>query len=185
MNRVIREREELRQELLNGAWLQQPEELTDLKTRSRTFSVYYPETRPHLKEPRYSIVASLNAKWEDWESLSEEEYKREKERLCEESLASLERFIPDIRDKVDHIEAATPRTINYYTRHMAGSSFGTKFEGLKISQELPEKIRGMYHAGSVGIIMSGWLGTINYGVIVASKVDNFLRSMGQAKETEE
>lgn len=161
------------------------EELTDLKTRSRTFSVYYPETRPHLKEPRYSIVASLNAKWEDWESLSEEEYQSEKERLCEESLASLERFIPDIRDKVDHIEAATPRTINYYTRHMAGSSFGTKFEGLKVSQELPEKIRGMYHAGSVGIIMSGWLGTINYGVIVASKVDNFLRSMVQAEETEE
>ena len=26
---------------------------------------------------------------------------------------------------------------------------------------------GLYHAGSVGIIMSGWLGTINYGVIVA------------------
>ena len=43
----------------------------------------------------------------------------------------------------------------------------------------------MYHAGSVGIIMSGWLGTINYGVIVASKVDNFLRSMVQAEETEE
>ena len=39
---------------------------------------------------------------------------------------------------------------------------------------LPEKLPGLYHAGSVGIIMSGWLGTINYGVIVANKIDGQL-----------
>jgi hypothetical protein len=33
---------------------------------------------------------------------------------------------------------------------------------------------GLYHAGSVGIIMSGWLGTINYGVIVANQVDKMI-----------
>ena len=100
-------------------------------------------------------------------------------------VSSLSRAIhPYIRDKIDHIEAATPRTINYYTKHMGGTSFGTKFEGLKISQELPEKVRGMYHAGSVGIIMSGWLGTINYGVIVASKVDTFLRSIETAEKAD-
>jgi all-trans-retinol 13,14-reductase len=152
------------------------DELTDIHTQSRTFSVYYPDTRPHLKDPRYAIVASLNAKWEDWADLTEEEYQKEKDRLCEESIESLEKFIPDIRNKIDHVEAATPRTINYYTRHTGGTSFGTKFEGLKVSQELPEKIHGMYHAGSVGIIMSGWLGTINYGVIVSNKVDKYLRS---------
>ncbi len=36
---------------------------------------------------------------------------------------------------------------------------------------LPEQIAGLYHAGSVGIIMSGWLGAVNYGVIVANDVD--------------
>jgi hypothetical protein len=46
---------------------------------------------------------------------------------------------------------------------MAGASFGTKFEGLKISQNLSKAIGGLFHAGSVGIIMSGWLGAINYG----------------------
>ena len=39
---------------------------------------------------------------------------------------------------------------------------------------LPEHIAGFYHAGSVGIIMSGWLGGVNYGVIVANDVDAFL-----------
>jgi len=36
----------------------------------------------------------------------------------------------------------------------------------------------MFHTGSVGIIMSGWLGTINYGVIVANDVDSFLNTAG-------
>ena len=156
------------------------DELVDLNTRSRTFSVYYPETRPHLKDERYTIVASLNAKWKDWENLSDEEYQIEKERLIEESLVSLEKYIPDVRDKIDHLEAATPRTIQHYTTHMSGTSFGTKFEGLKISMELPDQVSGMYHAGSVGIIMSGWLGTINYGVITANKADKYLFQQKQA-----
>ena len=33
---------------------------------------------------------------------------------------------------------------------------------------------GLFHAGSVGIIMSGWLGAMNYGVIVANDVDALL-----------
>jgi len=154
------------------------DELTDLNTTSRTFSVYYPDMRPHIDPPRYSVVASLNAKWSDWADMDEETYKKEKERLCEESLTSLETYLPGIRGKLDHIEAATPRTVNHYTRHIGGTSFGTKFEGLQVSMDLPEKVPGLYHAGSVGIIMSGWLGTINYGVIVSSKVDRFLGSSG-------
>jgi hypothetical protein len=55
-----------------------------------------------------------------------------------------------------------------------GASFGTKFEGLKVSRDLPTQVHGLYHAGSVGIIMSGWLGAVNYGVIVANDVDKLL-----------
>jgi all-trans-retinol 13,14-reductase len=156
------------------------EELVDLHTRSRTFSIYYPDTRPG--HDRTAIVASLNGRYEDWIDLSEEEYLAEKDRLVEESLVSLERFVPDIRSKLDHTEAATPRTVSFYTRHMGGTSFGTKFEGLKVSMDLPEQLPGLYHAGSVGIIMSGWLGTINYGVIVANKVDKYLFGEGKNEE---
>ena len=151
------------------------EELTSFNTTSRTFSVYYPDTRPHRKEPRHSIVASINAKWQDWKNLSDLDYEKAKKRLCEESIMALEKIIPDIRSKIDHLEAATPRTIKHYTHHASGASFGTKFEGLDISSQLPDHAPGLYHAGSVGIIMSGWLGTINYGVITANKIDRFLR----------
>ena len=148
------------------------EELTDFHTTSRTFSMYYPETRPGLN--RYTVVVSLNGRYGDWRQLSDADYEREKDRLIEDAIVTLEKFIPDVRAKIDWREAATPRTIERYTTHVGGTAFGTKFEGLKVSMDLPEKLPGLYHAGSVGIIMSGWLGTINYGVIVANKVDQFI-----------
>ena len=121
-------------------------------------------------------MASLNAKWKDWNNLSDDEYAQAKERLCEESIVALEKILPDIRNNIDHIEAATPRTIKHYTQHADGATFGTKFEGLEVSNDLPVYAPGLFHAGSVGIIMSGWLGTINYGVITANKIDSFLRN---------
>jgi all-trans-retinol 13,14-reductase len=154
-------------------------ELTDLHTTSRTFSVYYPDTRPG--SDRYTVVASINGQYSDWNALSEADYAREKERLIEESIVALERFVPGARGLIDWKEAATPRTIERYTTHFGGTSFGTKFEGLKVSMDLPERLPGLYHAGSVGIIMSGWLGTINYGVITANKVDRYVCSQRQGR----
>jgi len=155
-----------------------PEELTALHTTSRTFSVYYPDTRPG--GDRYTVVASLNGRYPHWKELSDEDYEKHKARLIEESLVSLEKYIPDVRAKIDWMEAATPRTIERYTTHMAGTSFGTKFEGLPVSMNLSEQLPGLFHAGSVGIIMSGWLGTINYGVITANKIDKHLFALKQA-----
>ncbi len=146
---------------------------------SRTFSFYYPRTRPQSKFRRHAIVSSTNANWSDWADLDEEAYKASKEELVETTLDSLNQFVPDIREKVDWVEAATPRTFKHYTQHELGASFGTKFEGLAVSRALPQQVPGLYHAGSVGIIMSGWLGAINYGVIVANEVDSQLSKMGR------
>jgi phytoene dehydrogenase-like protein len=149
--------------------------LCDLHGESRTFSFYYPKTRPGSN--RSSIVSSTNANYADWAHLDEEAYEREKAALIEETLAALERYLPGIRGRIDHVEASTPRTFKFYTQHWQGASFGTKFEGLKPSFELPSRVRGLYHAGSVGIIMSGWLGAANYGVITANKVDAYLATL--------
>ena len=139
---------------------------------SRTFSFYYPKTRPESN--RHLIVSSTNANYRDWGDLTDDEYRASKADLNETTLDCLEKYVPDIRKKMDHIESSTPRTFAHYTRHLQGASFGTKFEGLQISKELPEQISGLFHAGSVGIIMSGWLGAVNYGVIVSNNVDKHL-----------
>jgi len=139
---------------------------------SRTFSFYYPETRPG--SDRWLIVSSTNARYEDWASLSEEDYEQAKRDLIESTLDCLQQYVPNVRQVLDHVEAATPKTFQRYTRHPAGASFGTKFEGLQVSRDLPQQVHGLYHAGSVGIIMSGWLGAVNYGVIVSNDVDKLL-----------
>jgi phytoene dehydrogenase-like protein len=149
-----------------------PRELCSKDTTSRTFSIYYPQARPG--SDMYSIVASSNANYDDWANLSQEEYQASKEVLVQRTLDALQIYVPKIRDKVDHLEASTPKTFQRYTLHLGGASFGTKFEGLKVSMGLPKEIPGLFHTGSVGIIMSGWLGAANYGVIVANDVDKFL-----------
>jgi all-trans-retinol 13,14-reductase len=150
------------------------EELCEMNTKSRTFSFYYPKTRPHLPNAGCTIVSSNNAKWEDWRDLNEHEYEEAKNALIERTIRHLEKYLPDVREKLDHVEASTPRTFNFYTQQAQGASFGTKFEGLEVSMGLSEQVPGLFHAGSVGIIMSGWLGTVNYGVITANKIAEYL-----------
>ncbi len=142
---------------------------------SRSYSFYYPHIRPD--HDRYAIVSSTNARWADWANLSDADYESGKKHLIETTLDALEKYVPNIRKIANHLEASTPRTFKRYTLHPTGTSFGTKFEGLKISRELPQQIDGLFHTGSVGIIMSGWLGAANYGVIVANEADKFLRSL--------
>lgn len=152
-----------------------PERLLDLKVSSRTFSVYYPEeTRPQVENGRVAIVSSTNCRYEDWKALSPEEYEKEKAFMIEETLKGLEKFLPDIRDQLEFVEAATPLTVERYTLHPKGTSFGTKFEGLDVSMNLHKEIAGLFHAGSVGIIMSGWLGAANYGAIQANQIESYL-----------
>ncbi len=152
------------------------EEMRHMETKSRTFSVYYPKTRPEA-QPDYTIVASMNGNYDDWADLNETEYKEAKEAMVERCLVDLERYVPGVREKIDTIASATPKTFNRYTLHTRGTSFGTKFEGLEISRSLHKEIQGLFHVGSVGIIMSGWLGAINYGVIVANDADGYLHSV--------
>jgi phytoene dehydrogenase-like protein len=155
------------------------EALLSRNITSRTFSFYYPRTRPDGKQ-QYAVVSSTNANYSDWTNLNPQEYEARKQELITTTLDALEKYVPGIHGMIDFIEAATPNTFQHYTKHLSGASFGTKFEGLAVSRALPEQIPGLYHAGSVGIIMSGWLGAINYGVIVANDVDQHLMKRAQS-----
>jgi len=55
-------------------------ELLDMHTRSKTFSVYYPKTRPG--HDRYAIVASMNSRYDDWNALSETSGSERENRLA-------------------------------------------------------------------------------------------------------
>lgn len=149
--------------------------LCDLHGESRTYSFYYPKGRPGSN--RYSIVSSTNALWSDWKGMDEATYTANKERMERETVEAIEGWVPGITGDIEHVESATPRSFEFYTQHPTGTSFGTKFEGLPFSMGLSEQVEGLYHAGSVGIIMSGWLGAANYGAITANKVDARLHAL--------
>ena len=149
-----------------------PEALLSRDSTSRTYSVYYPKIRPGSND--FTVVASMNARYEDWSGMNSLEYVNAKTKLVEDTLDALEKYIPEIRSKIDYTEAATPLTFERYTLQGNGASFGTKFEGLDISMKLSNEIGGLFHTGSVGIIMSGWLGAANYGVITANYADKYL-----------
>src|SRR6185369_223768 len=73
---------------------------------SRTYSFYYPRTRPG--SDRCLIVSSTNANFDDWAKLPADEYEASKQDLVETTIAALARYVPDIRDKLAHAEASTP-----------------------------------------------------------------------------
>ncbi|MFT6830936.1 MAG: all-trans-retinol 13,14-reductase [Planctomycetota bacterium] len=155
--------------------------LCDLHGESRTFSFYYPKGRPADqaagKPDRYVIVSSTNALYEDWAAMDKESYEANRTRMIDETIADIERRVPGTADKLEHVEASTPMSFQFYTDSPKGTSFGTKFEGLPYSMEISSQIEGLYHAGSVGIIMSGWLGAANYGAITANKIDARLAAL--------
>lgn len=151
------------------------------KAYSQTFSIYYPSMRPHLPQ-KYAVVSSMNARYEDWKDLSEQEYNDRKEYLINNAIETFSKIVPGFRNKVEHVNCSTPLTIEKYTHHHFGSSFGTKFEGLEVSKELSSQIGGFFHSGSVGIIMSGWLGAANYGVIQAHDLNTYLDNLNNNKE---
>ncbi len=82
---------------------------------SRTYSFYYPRTRPEGR-PRCLIVSSTNANYDDWAKLNAEEYEASKHDLVETTLDALDKYVPNIRERLDHVEASTPVTFEHYTQ---------------------------------------------------------------------
>jgi phytoene dehydrogenase-like protein len=100
-----------------------PQKILSKDITSRTYSVYYPELRPGAED--YTVVASMNSRYEDWAALDKAGYEAEKQKMIDDTLEHLDKYIPGIKDKVDYTEAATPLTFRRYTLHGGGASFGT------------------------------------------------------------
>ena len=92
--------------------------LLSRKITSRTYSFYYPKTRPG--RDRSLIVSSTNAHYADWAGLSPEEYAAGKRDLIETTLEALAKYVPDIREKLDTVDCGTPLT-SRYTHHPCGN----------------------------------------------------------------
>ena len=69
-------------------------------------------------------VISLVDYISNWQDLSEQAYREQKEHVAGALIERLERAIPGIRDAVEHYEMATPRTIERFTGNPNGCIYG-------------------------------------------------------------
>jgi len=118
----------------------------------------YPDTRPGSAGTRSSPRST--GLYSDWNALSEAEYAPRRTAWSRRRSSRWRSSSRAVREKIDWKEAATPRTIERYTTHFGGTSFGTKFEGLRYQWTCRSSFPACSTPGPVGIIMSGWLGTI-------------------------
>ena len=113
----------------------------------------------------------------------QEAYEREKERLIEDTIDCLE----ELPARACARRSTTPRPPRRapspstrstpWARPSAPSSRASTSAWSSVRGRGP----GLFHAGSVGIIMSGWLGAANYGAITANKVDALLHAQQASK----
>ena len=96
---------------------------------------------------------------EDWKSL--------KKRLTESTLDYLEGFIPELRDHIEVVDAATPKTLMRYTLNSKGAAYGWAVTNDQIGNNRLEHVtpfNGLYLAGHwtnpgpgiTSVVSSGW-----------------------------
>ncbi len=109
----------------------------------------------------------LMDKLENWDKLSQEDYKKQKEILLENCLTKLEIYYPNIKEIVEFAEVATPKTMVRYTKTPNGTAYGykpTPKQFFRVPKIKSEKIDNLYFAGQFVIaggfspaIMSGFM----------------------------
>jgi len=96
-----------------------------------------------------TLVAGFSCRFENWEKLyqNREKYQKEKKKVERAVIAFLKKIIPNIEDKIEAIDVATPLTIVRYTNNWRGSYMGWANPfSVKISKTLP-KLKNFFMVG--------------------------------------
>jgi len=101
------------------------------------------------------------------------EYRRRKQRVMEQMVATAERVMPDIRDHITWKEAATPVTQERFTRSTGGTSYGIELSASQVGpfRMGPEtEIQGLFLCGASAPSGPGIAGVMRGGVVAAGAV---------------
>ncbi len=102
--------------------------------------------------PEGMIRITNQANFDRWNSLSEEEYRAQKEACLKAALEAAVKVVPDFRENIMSTDMFTPKTIHRYTGHLNGAVYGS-----------PQKIRdGRTHLENLFICGTdqGFLGIV-------------------------
>ncbi|MCE3039093.1 phytoene desaturase family protein [Helicobacter anatolicus] len=125
------------------------------------------------RSDRYLGVGAVYSYYEEWENLDKEAYRAKKEELQNALVKRLERVYPGIMQYCIHIELATPKTIERYTRTRKGAIYGydQDREGFIGRERFKSKsIKNLYFASAFGFPGGGFTGAILGGYRTAKKI---------------
>ncbi len=139
----------------------------DYKERGFVF-VDYSQIDSQLAAPGKGVGAICTVDYiDDWNKLSEAEYKAKKDAVANIYTEKLDKLIPGIKGQIEYYEVGTPRTIERYTLNSKGTPYGfAQVPGQagirRIRQKSP--IEKLYYAsawtmpggGFTGAMLSGW-----------------------------
>ena len=111
---------------------------------------------------------------QDWEDLSEADYKTKKEEVAQILLERLDKQFPGIRDSIEYYEVSTPKTIQRYTSNPTGSVYGYA----QIKGQIGDKrfrnnflIPNLYFASAWAFPGGGFEGSIMGGFLAALQMN--------------
>ena len=106
---------------------------------------------------------------QDWDKLSDEEYKKRKQQEVDDILNQMEERYPGFKDHIEVIDAATPKTMKRYTLNHQGAFNGFAYTTRRVSdgsKGFPMKtpIKGLYLSSAwIDSTSGGYYGSIAHG----------------------
>lgn len=113
---------------------------------------------PVISNSNKSVITSLiNTNYDYWENLYKDTgmYKQEKESLSKEFIKTIEKIFPEIKDKIEVIDVATPVTYYRYTDIWKGAWMGWGAKSKKAIPKLLPELKNFYIAGQWTEISGG------------------------------
>ncbi len=111
----------------------------------------------------------------DWEGLSEDDYKSKKDEVAEILFQRLENRFPGIRDHIEYFEVGTPKTIKEYTLNPEGTAYGYAQTPEKVGfNRLRDNflIPNLYFASAWAFPGGGFSGAIAGGFLTGLKMND-------------
>lgn len=145
-------------------WAKPEEDLCDVRTGVVCSPNNYAYGPGDGDLPDGVIRITALANYDRWTSLSEEQYRLEKLRWYDKTVASSVRFVPDYRSHVIDTDMFTPGTIRRFTWHDNGAVYGAPDKRLDGTTHLENLYLCGTDQGFVGIV-----GAIVSGISVANQ----------------
>ena len=145
----------------------------DILKRAFTFVDYSQIDSNLTKDSSKSFgVITMVDKIEDWQKLSQEEYKDKKAKLIEVVLKRLDKYYPNISSLVEYAEVGTAKSVKRYIKTPNGTAYGfkpTPKEFFRVFRVKSSRVKKLYFVGQ-WVIAGGFSPAIMSGAQCANKI---------------